>query len=64
VRLYTLHAGDCCIDKGRVFTPGIEMAKESAEKLKRIPAETNATMLYGHDVAQWKTLRRAPHYYD
>jgi N-acyl homoserine lactone hydrolase len=39
-------------------------AKESAEKLKRIAADENATMLFGHDLAQWRTLRLAPQYYD
>jgi N-acyl homoserine lactone hydrolase len=41
-----------------------ELAKESAEKLQRIAAEENATMLFGHDLAQWKSLRHAPQYYD
>ena len=41
-----------------------EAAKASAEKLKRIAAEENATMLFGHDLVQWKTLRHAPEYYD
>ena len=39
-------------------------AKESAEKLNRIAADENATMLFGHDLAQWRTLRLAPQYYD
>jgi N-acyl homoserine lactone hydrolase len=39
-------------------------AKESAEKLKRVAAEKNAMMLFGHDLEQWKSLRLAPEYYD
>jgi N-acyl homoserine lactone hydrolase len=44
--------------------PDAATAKQSAEKLKRIAAQEDATMVYGHDIAQWETLRRAPLYYD
>jgi N-acyl homoserine lactone hydrolase len=39
-------------------------ARESARKLQELAARENATMIYGHDPAQWQTLRRAPAYYD
>jgi N-acyl homoserine lactone hydrolase len=40
-------------------------AKESAEKLKRLAEEKDAMLLFGHDLEQWKTLKRAPaEYYD
>lgn len=39
------------------------VAKESAQKLLKIAKEENATMIYGHDVAQWKTLRKVPAFY-
>jgi len=44
--------------------PDPATARESAEKLKRIAAQENATMLFGHDLEQWRTLRHAPQYYD
>jgi N-acyl homoserine lactone hydrolase len=44
--------------------PDPAAAKHSAEKLQRIAADENATMIFGHDAAQWETLRRAPRYYD
>jgi N-acyl homoserine lactone hydrolase len=44
--------------------PDPATAKKSAEKLQRIAADENATMVFGHDTAQWETLRRAPLYYD
>jgi N-acyl homoserine lactone hydrolase len=40
-----------------------DVARESAHKLLGIAKETNATMVYGHDTAQWKTLRKVPAYY-
>lgn len=38
-------------------------ARSSAQKLLRIAQEENAMLIYGHDPAQWETLRRAPLFY-
>lgn len=40
-----------------------EQAKRSAEKLVKIAGEKEAMMIYGHDSAQWKVLRKAPFFY-
>ena len=37
-----------------------EIAKVSAQKLLALAKETKATMFYGHDPDQWRTLRKAP----
>jgi hypothetical protein len=61
-----------------VFTPGIddgvlievrhcpdpETARESAQRLQQIAAQEDAPLLYGHDAAQWQTLRLSPWFYD
>jgi N-acyl homoserine lactone hydrolase len=44
--------------------PDPASAKRSAEKLKQIAADEQATMIFGHDIAQWETLRQAPQYYE
>lgn len=41
-----------------------DIARASARKVQRIAAETGATLVYGHDAAQWAGLRHAPAYYD
>lgn len=43
--------------------PEPEVARESAEHLKRIAAEENALLLFGHDADQWRTLRLSPRFY-
>jgi N-acyl homoserine lactone hydrolase len=40
-----------------------EEAKRSAEKLLHLAEERDATLLYGHDPDQWRTLRKSPAYY-
>jgi hypothetical protein len=30
----------------------------------KIAAETGAMIIYGHDPEQWKTLRKAPQFYE
>jgi N-acyl homoserine lactone hydrolase len=35
----------------------------SVEKVRRLAEETNATLVFGHDSAQMKTLRVAPDFY-
>jgi len=37
-----------------------EVAKESARKLLALAKDKDATMFYGHDPDQWRTLRKAP----
>ena len=44
--------------------PDPELARESAQRLQRIAAEEDALLLYGHDAAQWQTLRLSPRFYD
>lgn len=39
------------------------LARESAERLMHIAAETGATIIYGHDPAQWSRLKKAPAFY-
>src|SRR6266852_779439 len=44
--------------------PDPELARESAQRLQQIAAEEDALLLYGHDAAQWQTLRLSPLFYD
>jgi N-acyl homoserine lactone hydrolase len=44
--------------------PEPETARESARRLQQIGAEEDALVLYGHDAAQWQTLRLSPQFYD
>jgi len=37
-----------------------ELARSSAERLVGLAARESALLVYGHDPAQWRTLRRAP----
>ncbi len=39
-------------------------ARQSMNRLRQIAQETGAQMIFGHDPAQWATLRHAPDYYD
>lgn len=41
-----------------------EAARASARKVQDLARETGATLVYGHDAAQWQTLRHAPEYYE
>ncbi|HET8632382.1 MAG TPA: N-acyl homoserine lactonase family protein [Thermomicrobiales bacterium] len=41
-----------------------EAARASARKVQEIAREAGATLVYGHDAAQWATLRHAPEYYE
>ena len=43
--------------------PEPETARESAQRLLKLAAQENALLLYGHDTAQWQTLRLSPLYY-
>ena len=36
----------------------------SLRRLHAIAEETNATVFFGHDMAQFDTLRKAPAFYD
>jgi N-acyl homoserine lactone hydrolase len=38
-------------------------ARSSAERIMAIGRRVGATILYGHDPVQWKTLRKAPEFY-
>jgi N-acyl homoserine lactone hydrolase len=40
-----------------------DAARASAARLQRIATERNALLVYGHDAAQWATLRHAPAWY-
>ena len=40
-----------------------DAARASAARLQRLAAERGATLVYGHDAAQWATVRRAPAWY-
>jgi N-acyl homoserine lactone hydrolase len=40
------------------------VARQSAEQLMAIAKAHNAFVIYGHDPAQWPTLRKAPLFYD
>jgi N-acyl homoserine lactone hydrolase len=44
--------------------PDPELARESAQRLQQIAAEEDALLLFGHDAAQWQTLRLSPLFYD
>ena len=44
--------------------PDPETARESARRLQQIAAHEDALLLYGHDAAQWQTLRLSPRFYD
>lgn len=39
------------------------LARSSAQRLLQLAAEEGALLVYGHDPAQWATLRRAPDVY-
>jgi len=41
-----------------------EAAKESAHRLKRLAERESAMIVFGHDPAQWRSLRHTPEYYD
>ena len=41
-----------------------KLVRSSARRLLDITASKNAWLVYGHDPAQWGTLRKAPEYYD
>lgn len=38
--------------------------RASIEKVRRLQAETNAKVIFGHDFDQWQTLKKAPFYYE
>ncbi|CAA9588007.1 MAG: hypothetical protein AVDCRST_MAG18-4274 [uncultured Thermomicrobiales bacterium] len=40
-----------------------DAARASARRLQDLAAAHDATLVYGHDTAQWATLRHAPAYY-
>ena len=40
-----------------------DAARASASRVQQIATETGATLVYGHDAAQWATLRHAPAWY-
>jgi len=44
--------------------PDPETARGSAQRLQQIAAQEDALLLYGHDAAQWQTLRVSPRFYD
>ncbi len=56
-----LLTGDA-IDRPALFDEGFAnaQARASAERLMRIVKEHDALVIYGHDPAQWPTLRKAP----
>lgn len=39
-------------------------ARRSMDRLRQIAQETGAQVIFGHDPAQWATLRHAPEYYE
>jgi N-acyl homoserine lactone hydrolase len=41
----------------------VSRARESLKKLRQIAAAENARIVFGHDVAQWESLRKAPQSY-
>lgn len=41
----------------------VTQARASMERLRAIAAHENARLIFGHDIAQWSALRRAPHFY-
>jgi N-acyl homoserine lactone hydrolase len=48
----------------RSHCPDPRTARESAQQLQQIAAQENAPLFYGHDAAQWQTLRLSPRFYD
>jgi N-acyl homoserine lactone hydrolase len=44
--------------------PEPEVARASARRLARLAEQEDALLLYGHDSAQWSTLRLSPQFYD
>lgn len=44
--------------------PEPETARRSARYLQRLAADEDALLLFGHDAAQWRTLRIAPDFYE
>lgn len=44
--------------------PDPETARRSAQRLQQLTADEDALLLYGHDAAQWQTLRLSPLFYD
>lgn len=40
------------------------LARASGHRVARLARETGARLIYGHDPAQWATLRKAPAYYE
>ncbi|MDP9371216.1 MAG: MBL fold metallo-hydrolase, partial [Chloroflexota bacterium] len=41
-----------------------EAARLSARRIQALAEQTGATLVYGHDAAQWRDLRHAPEHYD
>jgi N-acyl homoserine lactone hydrolase len=41
-----------------------DRARASARRLVELANAEGALLIYGHDPAQWPTLRKAPAYYD
>jgi N-acyl homoserine lactone hydrolase len=44
--------------------PEPETARASALRLEQLAADEGALLLYGHDPAQWRTLRLSPQFYE
>jgi len=40
------------------------LARASAERLVEMARVEEGLLVYGHDPAQWNTLRKAPEFYD
>lgn len=51
------------VDEGFPGAWNPQLARQSAQRLLDIAAENDALIIYGHDPAQWPTLRKAPHSY-
>ena len=41
-----------------------DAARASARRVQELAAAANATLVYGHDAAQWQGLRHAPEWYE
>lgn len=41
-----------------------DAARASARRVQELAAAANATLVYGHDTAQWQGLRHAPEWYE
>lgn len=41
----------------------VPAARASIERVKEIADRENARLIFGHDMGQWETLRKAPEYY-